>query len=537
MCTLLLPLVACRPGLVTAPSIIGLPGVGEIVRASVGTWSGAPTSFAFRWESCDSAGACVVRQDGAKSTYAIRATDVGSRLRVVVTASNTDGHVEATSGLTIVVRGPRAGLVTWSGRATSPDAEPTLGRLESLAAPATVELRVDLADRQQTWLGAGGALTDSSVTLLERAGPGLMRTLFDPRAESGARLSLLRLPLSATDFSTRAWTWQDDPTAPPSPPAEADRAIDVVNQVAARQPRLGVVASAWSAPAWMKDSGRLEGGGLAADRVPDYADLLTAQAQALTDDGVPLVAMTLGNEPGHSSPTYPTMTMSDEQLTALAVAVDGPLSERGVGLWALDHNWADRPRLDALLAAAPDAYSAAAFHCYAGGPTAMGDLAIPSVLTECTGGEWDPDWGSTFRWQAQNLVVTPVEEGSTGLILWNLALDPDHGPHTGGCGDCRGVVTVDPATGAWEPGPEYFLLAHLSRAAEPGATRLGLVTTPTFPAVAFANLDGTVGIFGHNATASPQVVGVTFADGEAFRAVVQPGDLFSLRGSPLTSAP
>ena len=60
-----------------------------------------------------------------------------------------------------------------------------------------------------------------------------------------------------------------------------------------------------------------------------------------------------------------------------------------------------------------------------------------------------------------------MSEGSTGLILWNLALDPDHGPHTGGCGDCRGIVTVDPATGTWEPGPEYYLLAHLSRAAEP----------------------------------------------------------------------
>ncbi len=229
--------------------------------------------------------------------------------------------------------------------------------------------------------------------------------------------------------------------------------MDALHQAAVRQPRLGVVASAWSAPAWMKASGQLEGGGLAAGKEQAYADLLTAQADALLDDGLPLVAMTLGNEPGHSNTSYPTMTMTDGQLTTLAQAVDGPLGDQGVGLWALDHNWADRPRLDTLLAAAPGSYSAAAFHCYGGDPAAMGGLAVPSVLTECTGGDWDPDWGSTFRWQAQNLVVTPVASGSTGLILWNLALDPDHGPHTGGCGNCRGIVTVDPATGAWEPGP------------------------------------------------------------------------------------
>jgi hypothetical protein len=50
--------------------------------------------------------------------------------------------------------------------------------------------------------------------------------------------------------------------------------------------------------------------------------------------------------------------------------------------------------------------------------------------------------------------------------------------------------------------------------------------------VAFANPDGTIGIFGHNATGAQQAVSVRFAEGEVFRTVVQPGELFSLRGSP-----
>jgi glucosylceramidase len=529
----LVSLVACRPSPGAPPSVIGLPRVGQVVQASVGKWSGAPTSFTFRWESCDGEGqGCVVRQDGPAAAYTIRATDTGRRLRVVVTASNRDGSARAASALTAVVPRPGGRVVAWSGSATSPDGGRALGRLALVTAPATVELRVDPADRHQRWLGTGGALTDSSVTLIDRSGPGVVDALFDPHAPGGARLNLARLPLSATDFSTRTWSWQDDPARAPTAPAEAEAAIGVLDRAADRQRHLGVVAAAWSAPGWMKDSGRMEGGGLAAGREQDYADLLVAQARALRAEGVGLVAMTLGNEPGNSNSTYPTMTMSDEQLTALAAAVQGPLAAEGVELWALDHNWADRPRLDALLAAAPGRYSAAAFHCYAGEPTAMGGLAIPAVLTECTGGEWDPDWGSTFRWQARNLVVTPVTEGSVGLVLWNLALDPDHGPHTGGCGDCRGIVTVDPATGTWEPGPEYYLLAHLSRAADPGATRIGMASTPAIPAVAFANPDSTIGIFGHNATSSEQVVSVTFADGEPFRTVVGPGELYTLRGSP-----
>jgi glucosylceramidase len=530
---LLLTVVACRPSASTPPAVIGLPIVGQVLRASPGTWTEDPTSFAFRWESCDDTGqGCVVRRDGSRDAYRIRGADAGRRLRVVVTAANADGHAASASGLTAVVPRPGLRATAWSGSATSPDRTRALGRLAPVTSAATIELVVDPSDRHQTWIGTGGALTDSSVALIERAGPDLTGALFDPRARHGAQLNLVRLPLSATDFSTRTWSWQDDPALPPAPPDEAQRAIDMAREAAERRPHLGVVASAWSAPGWMKDSGRLEGGGLTPGREQDYADLLVAQARALRDADVSLLAMTLGNEPGHSDPSYPTMTMTDAQLTALATAVDAPLAEDGVGLWALDHNWADRPRLDTLLAAAPGSYTAAAFHCYAGDPTAMGGLAVPSVLTECTGGEWDPDWASTFRWQARNLVVTPATEGSTGLILWNLALDPDHGPHTGGCGNCRGIVTVDPVTGEWTPGPEYYLLAHISRAADPGATRVGLTTPSTVPAVAFANPDGTIGIFAHNASPTTQVLSVGFTDGETFRATVHPGELVTLRGSP-----
>jgi glucosylceramidase len=530
----LLTAVACVPASASPPEIIGLAEVGRTLVASPGRWNGGPTSFAFTWTSCDAAGdLCATRQESAAPTYVAATADRGRRLRVTVTASNEDGSRTAQSAPSAIVRDDAGRSVAWHGWATDPDRARELGVLDVAAAQSTASLTVDPAQRHQTWLGTGGALTDAAVTLLDRAGPDLMAALFAPDSTTGARLGLVRLPLSATDFSTRPWTWQDDPAGPIAPPPEATRAVDTLRQAVARRPDLQAVGASWSAPAWMKDSGQLEGGGLAPGMEGSYADLLVEQAGFLRRSGVPLVAISLGNEPGHSAGDYPTMTLTDEQMVGLAPSVHERLADVGVRLWALDHNWSDRARADALLAGAPGSFGAVAFHCYAGEPASMGGVAVPAVMTECTGGDWDPSWASTFRWQARNLVVDAAANGSTGLLLWNLALDPTRGPHTGGCGNCRGIVTVDPATGDWTPEPEYFLLAHLSRAADPGAVRIDLTSRPDIPAVAFANPDCTIGIFGLNDSGQRQVLDVSFGNGHATRVEVEPGELFTLRGSPL----
>jgi glucosylceramidase len=547
--------VACKPASSAPPEIIGVPEVGQTLTASPGTWSGGP-AFSYTWHSCTGGvpDECLARQEGPAAAYVVVAADLGRRIRVQVTATNTDGTQTVASALTAVVTEGSEPPIPWQSWATSPDQarvltavdraqEASADRALALTAgvlvqePSTAELVIDRTVRHQTWLGVGGAVTDSSVSLIERAGSGLTSALFDPAAPNGARLNLLRLPLSATDFSTRFWTWQDNPAQAAVPPDEAQRALAVVDRAVALRPDLRLVAAAWSAPAAMKDSGTLQGGGLAPGKEDAYAGLLLHQAALLQASGYPLMAMTLGNEPGNSNPTYPTMTMTDQQMIGLAQSLHGSLALQGVELWALDHNWDDRGRVDTLLAGAPGAFAAAAFHCYGGKPEGMAGLPVPAAMTECTGGDWDSSWASTFRWQARNLVTDAAAYGSTGLLLFNLALDPTRGPHTGGCGNCRGIVTVDPATGTWTPEPEYYLLAHLSRAADRGATRVDLTSRPDIPAVAFENPDGTIGIFGHNDSGVRQVVSVRFPAGDAARIAVEPGELFTLRGPAVEGAP
>jgi hypothetical protein len=87
------------------PSISGVPRQGEALSASVGTWSGTnPIGYAYQWQRCDCSGASCVPVAGATGpTYTLGAGDVGSTVRMVVTASDSAGSRSAASAATPVV--------------------------------------------------------------------------------------------------------------------------------------------------------------------------------------------------------------------------------------------------------------------------------------------------------------------------------------------------------------------------------------------------------------------------------------------------
>jgi hypothetical protein len=67
-------------------------------------WFGSPISYAYQWLRCNSSGsACVDVWGAAAKTYALGAGDVGSTMRVRVSATNAFGSTSATSGQTAVV--------------------------------------------------------------------------------------------------------------------------------------------------------------------------------------------------------------------------------------------------------------------------------------------------------------------------------------------------------------------------------------------------------------------------------------------------
>lgn len=101
---------AAAPSSTTAPSISGTARVGETLSASNGAWANSPSSYAYQWQRCNLAGSgCADILSGAdKQGYTLTSADVGHRVRVVVTATNADGHASANSDPTEVVSAAKA---------------------------------------------------------------------------------------------------------------------------------------------------------------------------------------------------------------------------------------------------------------------------------------------------------------------------------------------------------------------------------------------------------------------------------------------
>jgi hypothetical protein len=100
-----LGVTAAAPSNTSLPSISGSARDGSLLTASHGSWDGNPTSYAYQWLRCDSQGGNCGSISGATSkTYTVQTGDVGSRLRVQVTASNSSGSGVAVSRPTDVVK-------------------------------------------------------------------------------------------------------------------------------------------------------------------------------------------------------------------------------------------------------------------------------------------------------------------------------------------------------------------------------------------------------------------------------------------------
>jgi GH25 family lysozyme M1 (1,4-beta-N-acetylmuramidase) len=93
-----------RPTNLTLPKISGKKQDGQVLTSSVGTWSGSPTKFAYRWQRCDATGLnCVAIKKATLASYTLTPDDIGSTLTLVVTATGKGGAASARTNATRVV--------------------------------------------------------------------------------------------------------------------------------------------------------------------------------------------------------------------------------------------------------------------------------------------------------------------------------------------------------------------------------------------------------------------------------------------------
>ncbi len=368
------------------------------------------------------------------------------------------------------------------------DADRRLGAGE----PLDLNIEVDASLRYQEYLGVGAAFTDATAQVFEtrlrkQARQALLRELLGP--PPGLGLNLMRVPIGATDFSSAHYSLDDRPLGETDPALEhfalgpdGERQLALVHAAHAINPQLRLIASPWSAPGWMKNTGSLIAGRLLAPYYEAFADYLLRFADLYREAGVPLYALTVQNEPGYEPHDYPGMRFDPAERARFIGAYLGPkLAQQTQAplLLDYDHNW-DLPLSPLLVLADPQAsryIAGIAWHCYRGHVAVQSQVSdaypqLLSLMTECSGGGWDPGWTKGLRKIVGTLLIDGARNGGQGVVLWNLALDERHGPHLGGCSNCRGVVTVDSSSGNVTRNVDYYSLAHLSRFVRPGARRI-----------------------------------------------------------------
>ena len=387
---------------------------------------------------------------------------------------------------------------------------------------------VDPSTSYQRIEGFGASITDSSAHLLAESPQrdAIMRELFDPRR--GLGLSYLRQPIGASDFVAGPhYTYDDMPAGQTDYEMRHfsiahDRAqiLPLLRQARSLNPAIKILGSPWSPPAWMKTNDSLIGGRFIDDErnYEAYARYFVRFVQDYRRAGVPVDALTVQNEPQNRFPSgYPGMDFRDDEEARLIKILGPELQRAGLHteLLGYDHNWSLHPNdvgppddpanpeyAKSLLsdAGARRWLAGTAFHCYFGDPERQSELhdAFPEkdiYFTECSGtlsGDPATTFPDTLHWHTRYLTVGAVRNWAKTVITWNLALDPENGPHNGGCGTCIGVVTVDPATGRATPTADYYVLGHVTKFVRPGAVRIGSTVAGTIWDVAFRNPDGTI---------------------------------------------
>ncbi|GGM96317.1 glucosylceramidase [Dyadobacter beijingensis] len=387
----------------------------------------------------------------------------------------------------------------------------TISKAGSGGSPGNV-INIDFSTRLQEMEGFGAALTGSSAYLIQQKmnasqRAALLKDLFDPQA--GIGMSYLRVTMGASDFSLEDFTYNDLPAGQTDPDLKQfsiakDQAelLPVLKSIVALQPAIRIMATPWSAPAWMKTSGKLAGGSLKPEWYGAYAQYFIKYLNAYQKEGIAIDAISVQNEPLHEA-AYPSMGMDSAAQGNFIKNHLGPLFKTNAvkaKILLYDHNW-DRPGYPMSILKDPQAsqyVAGSAFHAYGGSVSAMSTVhdQFPDkglYFTEISGGRWVTNFSDNLKWNMSNIFIGTANNWSKNALLWNIALDPSDGPKNKGCDNCRGVVTIG-ADGSVTKNVEYYTIAHMSKFIRPGAFRVQsdrLNASTQLEHAAFLNADGS----------------------------------------------
>lgn len=205
--------------------------------------------------------------------------------------------------------------------------------------------------------GFGGAFTDSSAHVFSKLNSETQQIVIDMYfSTSGLQYSMGRLPIGSCDFSVSPYVYDnvtgDAKLEQFSIDHDRDKIIPLIKRAIQTRAKwtsnaLKIVASPWSAPAWMKENHNhyCPLGCLMCHVDNKYLDTWSLYfvkfISGYKEENIPIWAVTVQNEPGACSPVYETMHFTPQ--TELSFVRDHlgkalQTSHPDVKLLIYDHN-------------------------------------------------------------------------------------------------------------------------------------------------------------------------------------------------------
>lgn len=362
---------------------------------------------------------------------------------------------------------------------------------------------MDLSQRRQKIIGWGGAFTDSSGLNLYSLPKTLQDKLIEGYfGETGLGYNIGRVPIGGTDFSPRAYSYDD--TGKPDyelkhwalAPEDYEYKIPFIKRATEILNKTGVelilIASPWSPPRWMKTNNEwIRGALIEDDRIYEsYTNYLMKFYDAYERLGIKFWGATIQNEPLLSyTPGYyfNSLNMGSKQMIKFVSKYLGPaLFARGMTrdkfkLIVGDENIGWLNYQTPIVMRDPEVkkyISGLAYHWYASGRLFPHDMINDLwnllkddiefvMMTEAS--SMTPvffkrvDLGNWLRAESYAVdIIEDLNRHTSAWIDWNLALDFTGGPSWIG-NYIDSPIIVDEYSKEYYYQPMYFVLAHFSK--------------------------------------------------------------------------
>jgi glucosylceramidase len=395
---------------------------------------------------------------------------------------------------------------------------------------ANQTILIDDTKQAQKIEGFGYALTGGSAQLISGLEPAvkaqLLQELFGSN-ENGIGVSYLRISIGASDLDAEVFSYDDLPAMQTDLRLEKfslqpDKAylIPIIKEILLINPRIKIMASPWSPPVWMKDNNSSKGGSLQLKYYDVYARYFVKYVQEMKKEGITIDAITPQNEPLHPGNNPSLLMLAPDQANFIKNNL-GPAfasSKIATKIIIYDHN-CNKPEYPISIlndAAAKKYITGSAFHLYEGGIEALSKVheAHPDkglYFTE----QWtssEGDFGGDLKWHTKNVVIGSMQNWSRNALEWNLANDPNFGPHTpGGCTQCKGAITVNSPT-SYSKNVSFYIIAHASKFVPAGSVKIASNTVGNLNNVAFKTPTGKTVLLIENDGSKTEQFNIKFHD-------------------------